>query len=193
MRIRLTLYGSDCFWSQCPECRICLMQLCISDMNTPSANQFQQITQKMQKVDKHTTKQTMTHFQSYVFSAITWYVLFSVMMLKPFSFTPSSIMRLKENQNKIQTGSNFTVYSITDPKLSVCNRMSNLKKYCQNPKDIGTTPLFPFLSNKIPPPRAFEKKGLNSLRLQNCFNLHRIFNVNGSQRFCSLHICLMVR
>ena len=43
-------------------------------------------------------------------------------------------------------------------KFSVCNRMSTLKKYCQNPKDIGTTPLFPFHSNRTPSPCIWEER-----------------------------------
>ena len=42
-------------------------------------------------------KQRKTYFQSFVLSAITWYVLFSVIILKPFSFTPSSTMRLQKH------------------------------------------------------------------------------------------------
>lgn len=36
--------------------------------------------------------------------------------------------------------------------------MSTLKKYCQNPKDIGTTPLFPFHSNRTPLPVHLKRK-----------------------------------
>ena len=36
--------------------------------------------------------------------------------------------------------------------------MSTLKKYCQNPKDIGTTPLFPFHSNRTPSPCIWEER-----------------------------------
>ena len=50
--------------------------------------------------EKRTNKINTTHFQSFVFSAITWYVLFSVIMLNPFSFTPSSTMRLQEKSKR---------------------------------------------------------------------------------------------